>query len=174
MKFLIIIDMQNDFIVGSLENKAAEAIKPAIIEKIRNTDAHIIATRDTHYDDYLETQEGKYLPVKHCIKGTIGWNIDPEIQAALEIKNADIIDKVSFGDIELPETIRKISCNEKVEEITLCGTCTGICVISNAIILKAAFPEAKIIVDGKCCACVTEESHTTALNAMRLCQVEVV
>ena len=105
MKFLIVVDMQNDFIIGSLENKAAEAIKPAIIEKIKNTDAHIIATRDTHYDDYLETQEGKYLPVKHCIKGTIGWNIDPEIQAALEIKNADIIDKVSFGDIELPEKL---------------------------------------------------------------------
>lgn len=174
MKFLIVVDMQNDFIVGSLENKAAEAIKPAIIEKIKSTDAHIIATRDTHYDDYLETQEGKYLPVKHCIKGTIGWNIDPEIQAALEIKNADIIDKVSFGDIELPETVRKISGDEKVEEITLCGTCTGICVISNAIILKAAFPEVKIIVDGKCCACVTEESHITALNAMRLCQIEVV
>ena len=177
MKFLIVVDMQNDFLTGSLKNDAAVAIIDPIIDKIKNFDGYIIATRDTHQADYLSTQEGKKLPIKHCIENTEGWLVENKIDEAIRNKkNWWFINKASFGSKDLPFYINSVLPNniKKVDEIELCGTCTGICVISNAVILKAAFPETKIIVDSKCCACISEETHKNALKAMELCQIEVI
>ena len=168
MKYLIVVDMQVDFITGSLGSHMAEAIVPGVVEKVKNFDGRIIFTRDTHFDDYMSTQEGKKLPVMHCVKDTDGWQICSELAPYAE----NVVDKVTFGSVKLPEIIKAYGDN--IEEIELCGLCTDICVISNAMILKAAFPEVKITVDGSCCAGVTEESHNTALEAMKMVQIEVI
>lgn len=168
MKFLVIVDMQNDFISGSLGSDAAKAIVPRVKAKAEDFPGEIIFTRDTHSSNYLNTQEGKKLPVKHCIKGESGWEICDELK--MYAKN--IIDKDTFGSVFLSDVIREFP--EDPDEIELCGLCTDICVISNAMILKAEFPEAKISVIGNCCAGVTEESHKTALNAMNACQIEII
>ena len=167
MKLLIVVDMQNDFISGALGSKLAEAIVPNVVEKVKNYDGTVIFTRDTHFADYMDTQEGKNLPVKHCIKDTTGW----EICNGLKPYANKVIDKITFGSVDLPNVIKEYG--EEIEEIELCGLCTDICVISNAMILKATFPEVKIVVDGNCCAGVTVESHQTALNAMKAVQIEV-
>lgn len=167
MKFLIVVDMQVDFITGSLGSKLAEAIVPNVVEKVENYDGMVIFTRDTHFADYLSTQEGRKLPVEHCIKDTAGWEICDELKPFVN----KVVDKITFGSVELPEIIK--SYGEEIEEIELCGLCTDICVISNAMILKAAFPEVKIKVDGNCCAGVSVESHNTALNARKSVQIEV-
>ena len=166
MKILIVVDMQNDFISGSLGSKLAEAIVPGVVEKVKNYDGKVIFTRDTHFADYMNTQEGRKLPVEHCVKDTAGWEICNELKPYVET----VIDKITFGSVELPSVIKNFG--EEIEEIELCGLCTDICVISNAMILKAAFPEVKVSVDGKCCAGVSEESHQTALDAMRAVQIE--
>ena len=168
MKFLIVVDMQNDFITGSLGSELAKAIVPNVVEKVKNYSGTIIFTRDTHYSDYLSTQEGKNLPVEHCIKDTIGWEICEELKPYL----TKVVDKITFGSIDLPAVIK--GYGEEIEEIELCGLCTDICVISNAMLLKATFPEVKIKVDASCSAGVTVESHNTALNAMKSVQIEVV
>ncbi len=168
MKFLTVVDMQVDFINGSLGSKDAEAIVPKVVEKVKNFEGTIIFTRDTHFNDYLETQEGNKLPVEHCIKNTDGWQICDELKPFAD----KIVDKITFGSVELPDIIR--SYGEEIEEIELCGLCTDICVISNAMLLKASFPEAKITVDSKCCAGVSPESHNTALNAMKAVQIEII
>ena len=167
MKILIVVDMQNDFISGSLGSTLAEAIVPSVVEKVKNYDGKVIFTRDTHFSDYMNTQEGRKLPVEHCVKDTAGWEICNELKPYAET----VIDKITFGSVELPSVIKNFG--EEIEEIELCGLCTDICVISNAMILKAAFPEVKISVDGKCCAGVSEESHQTALDAMRAVQIEI-
>lgn len=167
MKYLIVVDMQNDFITGSLGSNLATAIVPNVVEKVKNYDGKIIFTRDTHFDDYLQTQEGTKLPVIHCIKDTDGWQICDELKPYVN----KTVDKVTFGSVDLPQIIK--SYGEKIEEIELCGLCTDICVISNAMILKAAFTEVKVIIDSKCCAGVTAESHNTALEAMKAVQIEV-
>ena len=167
MKYLIVVDMQVDFITGSLGSDMAKAIVPGVVEKVKNFDGKIIFTRDTHFDNYMATQEGEKLPVPHCIKDSAGWQLCEELQPYAEM----VIDKVSFGSVELPQILKDYG--EPMEEIELCGLCTDICVISNAMILKAAFPEVKITVDGSCCAGVTAESHNTALNAMKAVQIEV-
>ena len=167
MKFLIVVDMQVDFINGALGSAHAAAIVPAVIEKVKSFDGKIIFTRDTHFSDYMNTQEGRKLPVEHCIKDTAGWQITPELLPYAE----NVVDKVTFGSVDLPDVIK--AYNAEIEEITLVGLCTDICVISNAMILKAAFPEVKITVDSACCAGVTFESHETALAAMRGVQIEV-
>ena len=167
MKILIVVDMQNDFISGSLGSKLAEAIVPGVVEKVKNYDGKVIFTRDTHFADYMNTQEGRKLPVEHCVKDTAGWEICNELKPYVET----VIDKITFGSVELPSVIKNFG--EEIEEIELCGLCTDICVISNAMILKAAFPEVKFSVDGKCCAGVSEESHQTALDAMRAVQIEI-
>lgn len=167
MKILVVVDMQNDFIDGALGTKEAVAIVPNVIEKIKNFDGKVIYTRDTHYENYMETQEGKNLPVPHCIKGTEGWDIRSEIDA---LRTEDAIDKPTFGSIELGEYLKE---QENVESITFIGLCTDICVISNVMIAKAALPEVSVIVDASCCAGVTPESHTNALAAMKMCQVVV-
>ena len=167
MKFLIVVDMQRDFITGSLGSTLAKAIVPGVVDKVKNYDGTVIFTRDTHGIDYLKTQEGNKLPVEHCIRGTSGWEICDELKPFA----ANIVDKVTFGSVALPNIIK--AYKEKIEEIELCGLCTDICVISNAMILKASFPEVNIAVDAKCCAGVTVESHNTALNAMKAVQIEV-
>ncbi|MBO5068123.1 MAG: cysteine hydrolase [Clostridia bacterium] len=168
MKFLIIVDMQVDFITGSLGSKLAEAIVPNVVEKVKNYDGTVIFTRDTHLSDYLSTQEGSKLPVEHCIKDTAGWEICDELKPYVN----KVIDKITFGSIDLPDVIK--TYGEQIEEIELCGLCTDICVISNAMILKATFPEVKIVVDSNCCAGVTAESHQTALIAMKAVQIDVI
>ncbi len=168
MKYLIVVDMQIDFITGVLGSKNAEAIVPNVVEKVKNFDGTVIFTRDTHFDNYMETQEGKKLPIAHCIKNTTGWQLCEELLPYAKT----IIDKVTFGSIELPQTLKDY--DEPIEEIELCGLCTDICVISNAMLLKTAFPEVPISVDSSCCAGVTVESHTTALNAMKAVQISII
>lgn len=168
MKFLIVVDMQVDFITGSLGSKAAEAIVPNVLDKIKTFDGKVIFTRDTHFEDYMQTQEGKKLPVEHCIKDTDGWQICDELKPYAD----EIVDKITFGSTSLPEIIKNHTLD--IEEIELCGLCTDICVISNAMILKAAFPEVKITVDSTACAGVSESSHNTALDAMKAVQIEIV
>lgn len=170
MKALIVIDMQNDFITGSLGTKEAEKIVPRVAKKIteyKKGENPVIFTRDTHHENYLETQEGKNLPVIHCIAGSDGWLISKELDSS----GAKIFDKGTFGSLELSDYVSGL---EGLSEVEIVGVCTGICVISNALILKAKAPEIKITVDSSCCACVNAETHKTALNAMRLCQINVI
>ena len=167
MKYLIVVDMQNDFISGSLGSDMAKAIVDNVVDKVKSFEGEIIFTRDTHADCYLDTMEGKNLPVVHCVKGTDGWQICPELLPYAE----NVIDKVTFGSVDLPHIIAK---SGEIESIELCGLCTDICVISNAMILKATFPEVKISVDSSCCAGVTFESHNNALSAMKMTQIEII
>lgn len=167
MKVLCVIDMQNDFIDGALGTKEAEAIVENVkakIELYRKNGDTVIFTRDTHTEDYMNTQEGKNLPVPHCIKGSKGWEVSEKLDTASD----KIIDKPTFGSFELAEYISTLA---DVDEIELIGLCTDICVISNAVILKARFTETPIKVDSSCCAGVTPESHTNALGAMKMCQI---
>ena len=164
-KTLIVVDMQKDFIDGALGTKEAVAIvenvKRKIAEYQQNGD-EIIFTRDTHQADYLSTNEGKYLPVEHCIEGTDGW----KIQEGLEIPGAIYLDKPTFGYLNWADY--------NLEEVEIIGLCTDICVVSNALIIKAVYPEIKVVVDARCCAGVTPESHEAALTTMKMCQVEVI
>ena len=168
MKYLIVVDMQVDFITGALGSDLATAIVPNVVEKVKGFDGKIIFTRDTHFADYMSTQEGKKLPVPHCIKDSDGWQICHELKPYAET----IVDKLTFGSIELPQLLE--SYGEPIERIELCGLCTDICVISNAMVLKAAFPEVPIAVDASCSAGVSVESHNTALAAMKAVQIEIV
>lgn len=169
-EILIVVDMQNDFIDGALGTKEAEAIVPKVKEKIENFNGKVYFTRDIHEADYLKTQEGKKLPVEHCIRGTKGWQIHPELSILCE---ETPVDKVTFGSVGLGEHLREEARKESIGSITLIGLCTDICVISNALLLKAFLPEARIAVDASCCAGVTPESHRTALAAMKMCQIEI-
>lgn len=168
-KLLVVVDMQVDFISGALGTKEAEAIVPAVIEKIAAFDGDVVYTRDTHGENYLATAEGKKLPVVHCVKGTAGWEIDPAVLAAGEGKTAVIIDKPTFGSEELCDFAEQGG----YEGIELVGLCTDICVISNALCLKARLWETPIRVWRECCAGVTPASHENALSAMGMCQVEI-
>lgn len=171
MDVLVVVDMQNDFIDGALGTKEAVQIVPRVIEKIRNFDGLVLATRDTHGEDYLNTQEGKNLPVEHCIKGTSGWQIQSEIQKLIK---EEPVDKPSFGSVDLAEKLKALNEEEGIDSITLIGLCTDICVISNALVLKANMPEVPVKVDASCCAGVTVQSHNTALEAMKMCQIEII
>ena len=170
-KLLVVIDMQTDFIDGVLGTKEACAILPNVKKKIeiyqKNKDS-VIFTKDTHHSNYLDTQEGKNLPVSHCIEGSAGWNIHPELSSFT--KNSPCFCKPSFGSIDLATYIKE----QAFDEIELIGVCTDICVISNAILIKAFAPESHIIVDASCCAGVTPKSHSTALEAMKMCQITIV
>ena len=171
-KILIVIDMQNDFIDAALGTKEAVAIVEKVKEKIRSREvSDVIATMDTHGEDYMQTQEGKYLPVPHCIKGSDGWKIRPDIAELLE--EAKIYEKPSFGSTALAEDLKELSGKEEIE-LELIGICTDICVVSNALLLKAMMPEVQISVDASCCAGVTPEKHEAALETMRSCQIRVV
>lgn len=168
MKYLIVVDMQKDFIDGALGTKEAQAIVPNVRKKIEEFDGEVIFTRDTHHKDYLSTQEGKNLPVEHCIEGTAGWEIDKSLQPLCK---GLVVNKPTFGSMELAEEIWE---RGDAQEITLVGLCTDICVISNAMLLKTAMPEVPIIVDRACCAGVTPQSHENALEAMKMCQIKIV
>lgn len=165
MRALIVVDMQNDFIDGSLGTKEAVSIVPKVKKKIEEAQAEgreVIFTRDTHYDDYLETNEGKHLPVVHCVEESRGWEISEELDASA----STIINKNTFGYTGWTDF--------DFEEVELVGLCTDICVVSNALIIKALFPEIKVSVDASCCAGVTPEAHEAALTTMRSCQIEIV
>lgn len=170
-RLLIVIDMQNDFIDGSLGTPEAEAIVPAVADKIRSyPSADVFATRDTHPENYLETQEGKNLPVPHCIAGTKGWEIAPSL--APLIPEDHVFDKPTFGSTDLAAFLA--AENRKAPlELELVGLCTDICVVSNALLLKAVMPEVPITVDSACCAGVTPEKHAAALATMQSCQIQV-
>ena len=170
-KLLIVIDMQNDFIDGSLGTPEAFAIIEPVKDKIRSYPAeNVFATMDTHEPDYLSTQEGKNLPVEHCIRGSHGWEIRADIRELLQ--DANIYEKPTFGSLSLAEDLQKLSEKEELE-LTLVGLCTDICVVSNALLLKAYMPEVKISVDAACCAGVTPEKHQAALETMRSCQIHI-
>ena len=168
-RLLIVVDMQNDFVTGSLGSPLAQQIVPPVkakIEEYKKSGDKIVFTRDTHSADYLTTQEGKYLPVTHCVEGTDGHLIIGE----LDVSGCDVFDKPTFGSLELAELVGEGDYGE----VEICGLCTDICVVSNALILKAQLPETKITVDAACCAGVTEESHLAALLTMKMCQVDII
>ena len=170
-KILVVIDMQNDFIDAALGTKEAAAIVDAVKEKIRSyAPGDIIATMDTHGEDYLRTQEGENLPVVHCVRGTPGWQLREDIAALLE--GARIYEKPTFGSVEMAEDLKRTADAEEIE-LELVGLCTDICVVSNALLLKAFMPEVKITVDAACCAGVTPGKHLAALETMRSCQIHV-
>ena len=172
MKFLIVVDMQNDFINGALGTKEAVAILLAVKAKIKDFDGRVLFTRDTHEAEYLTTQEGQNLPVEHCIKDTDGWQINSELETLIK---EEPVDKPTFGSVALGQLLKAYDTyEEKIESITLIGLCTDICVISNAMLIKAFLPETPIVVDAACCAGVTPESHERALDAMAVCQINII
>lgn len=171
-RFLIVVDMQKDFVDGALGTKEAEAIVPAVVKKIAGFDGEIFATFDTHFENYMRTAEGKKLPVPHCIKGTDGWLLNDEVAAALKKKGFTAVEKNTFGSVDLPGLIEKAADGEDFA-MEVVGLCTDICVVSNALLLKASFPEAPIAVDAACCAGVTPQAHEAALATMKSCQIDV-
>ncbi len=171
MNVLVVVDMQNDFIDGALGTKEAVAIVPAVVKKIKDFDGTVLYTRDTHQSNYMDTQEGRNLPIPHCIEGTDGWQLQPDVAALV---TQEPIDKPTFGSVALGEELVRMDGTERIERITLVGLCTDICVISNAMLIKAFLPEVPIQVDETCCAGVTPESHKLALEAMKACQIQIV
>lgn len=171
-RFLIVVDMQKDFIDGTLGNAQTAAVADKVAERIASFDGEIFATLDTHFENYLETAEGKKLPVTHCVRGTEGWKLDDRIAAALNGRNAVMVEKYTFGSTNLPKLIEETASGEDFT-IEICGVCTDICVVSNALMLKAHFPEKAIAVCADCCAGVTPESHEAALTTMRFCQIDI-
>lgn len=171
-KLLIVVDMQNDFVDGALGTSEAQAIVPNVISKIQSWDGDVLCTQDTHGDDYLSTREGKYLPVAHCVEGTDGHKINEKVFKELckHPHHMATLNKYTFGSTALPEIIRPLG----YDYIELIGLCTDICVVSNAMLLKAHFPEIDIVVDASCCAGVTPDSHNAALTTMKMCQINII
>lgn len=172
MNILLVIDMQKDFIDGSLGTPEACNIVPNVITKIKEFKGEVIFTRDAHTKEYLNTKEGKKLPVEHCIIGTEGFELNDGIKELAD--NRIIIDKPTFGSIELGHLLYDMNKKEAIQSVTLIGLCTDICVISNALIIKSMLPEINIIVDASCCAGVTRESHNNALKALEMCHIEII
>lgn len=170
--FLVVVDMQKDFVDGALGTPEAQDIIPAAVEKIRNFDGELFVTYDTHFEDYLDTAEGKKLPVPHCIYGTPGWELQEDIGQVIEELPHVKVQKYTFGSTTLPHLISEFA-DEEDFSIELIGLCTDICVVSNALLLKANFPEAPIAVDSACCAGVTPALHEAALQTMRSCQIDI-
>ena len=190
-KVLVIVDMQNDFVDGALGTPEAQAIVPKVADYIRthaDKDTVLVFTKDTHEVNYMDTQEGKHLPVAHCIKDTYGWELAPAIQEALydvrgKYDSCDtyfpymtdhVITKPSFGSLDFVNLLYALNDDYGIDEVTLMGLCTGICVLANSQLAKATLPEVPIRVVEECCACVTPDSHKTAIDAMRLCQIEII
>ena len=171
-KILVVVDMQKDFVDGALGTPEAVSIVPDVVKKIESFEGDIIVTYDTHPENYMETQEGKNLPVPHCIKDSEGWKLNDKVYEALMKREYKVIEKPTFGATELPEYIKE-NYDPLDIEIELIGLCTDICVVSNALLLKANFLETKVSVDAVCCAGVTPESHEAALLTMKMCQVNV-
>lgn len=171
-RFLVAVDLQKDFVDGALGTNEAQAIVPNAVKKIKNFDGKIFVTFDTHSENYLSTAEGKKLPVTHCVKGTDGWQLNANIQKALDGRDYISVEKPTFSSVDLPKLIEKEANGEEFE-IELIGLCTDICVVSNALLLKANFPEAPIAVDSSCCAGVTPQAHKSALDTMKSCQIDI-
>ena len=171
--FLVVVDMQKDFVDGALGTPEAVAIVPAVCEKIRSFDGEILVTYDTHPDTYLATAEGKKLPVVHCVEDTDGWQLDAQVAEVLAEKKYLALKKPTFGSTDLPFFVDSIAKEEDFD-VTLIGLCTDICVVSNALLLKAHFPEMPISVVADCCAGVTPETHAAALTTMKMCQIDVI
>lgn len=169
--YLVVVDMQNDFVNGSLGTKEAEAVVSKTVEKAASFPGKVLFTQDTHGGDYLNTQEGKMLPVEHCIKETEGWQIIPQLKAILESGNCSVFEKDTFGSVELARFLQKKYQENEVESVELVGLCTDICVISNALLLKAFMPQLPVFVDASCCAGVSPKKHEAALATMESCQV---
>ncbi len=172
-KLLVVVDMQNDFIDGTLGTPEAVIIVPNVVKKINDWDGDIVCTEDTHFVNYLDTNEGKHLPVPHCIRGTKGWEINDAVLNAVKLKNGNecwYVRKNTFGSTELAAEIM----NSKYDYVELVGLCTDICVVSNALLIKAKCPEIDIAVDASCCAGVTPESHKAAITTMKMCQIDVI
>lgn len=174
MKLLIVVNMQNDFVDGVLGTKEAVEIVPNVKKRIETFEGIVLYTKDTHTDTYLETQEGRNLPVIHCMKGTEGWELVPEILELQQKENGMVFEKSAFGSVKMGEYVSNLAKEGQIEDITLIGLCTDICVISNAILLKAYVPEIPIRVDASCCAGATKKSHEIALRSMRVCQIEII
>lgn len=170
-KKLIMIDIQNDFVTGVLGTKEAQQMLPRLMEKAGSFQGEILMTQDTHFENYLETQEGKLLPVSHCIKGTKGWEFVPELEELRQQRKAKVYQKSCFGSIRLAEDLKAAYEEGQLDGVELAGVCTDICVVSNALLIKAFLPEIPVIVDAGCCAGVTVEKHEAALEVMRSCQV---
>ena len=173
MNILVIVDMQNDFISGSLGTAEAQDILPAVIKKAEQFDGEIIFTRDTHGESYMQTQEGKNLPVLHCIEGTAGWELPGELEKIRLEKHCRTYDKPAFGSVELADDLKKKYEEGLLDSVELCGVCTDICVVSNALLIKAAVPELPVYLDAMCCAGTTPENHLAAVNTMKMCQIYV-
>ena len=185
-KILVCVDLQNDFIDGALGSAEAQAIVPNVVEKIKNidkTNTLVLFTKDTHYEDYLDTLEGKMLPVKHCIENTPGWAINKEISSVVDYVNGHMmfssekiirsrVYKNTFGSDDLREFL--VAHKDSIEEVELCGLCTDICLISNALMARQALPNTRIIVDASCCAGTTPKRHQAALEVMKSCQIEII
>ncbi len=171
MRVLVVIDMQNDFIDQALGTKEAVGIVENVAKKIKEFDGPVVYTKDTHRENYLDTQEGKNLPVTHCIRGSEGWQISAALPVA---EDAIIFEKPTFGSKELGQYLEDLAKDKDIDEIEVIGLCTDICVISNALLIKAFLPEVKITVDSACCAGVTPKSHENALEAMKMCQINVI
>lgn len=170
---LVVIDVQNDFITGSLGSKEAQETLPRIVEKARDFEGRVLATKDTHFENYLETQEGKNLPVPHCIKGTSGWDFPEELAGLMEEKAVKVFEKVTFGSVDLARELKRRFEQGEIESVEFVGFCTDICVVSNALLAKAVSPELPVSVDAHCCAGVTPEKHESALDVLESCQVQV-
>ena len=171
-KFLVVVDMQKDFVDGALGTTEAVAIVPKVTKKISEFDGDIFVTYDTHFENYMETSEGKKLPVPHCIKGTNGWKLNDEVAKASNRKEYTEVEKITFGSVDLPALIKNTAGDEEFS-VELIGLCTDICVVSNALLLKANFPEMEISVDQSCCAGVTPESHNASITTMKMCQINI-
>ena len=171
-QFLIVVDMQKDFVDGALGTAEAQAIVPAVAEKIRAFVGEIIVTYDTHEEDYMTTREGRFLPVPHCIRDTDGWQLNDTVAEALSDRAYTVVEKPTFGAVTLPEVVEQLAGDEDFT-VELIGLCTDICVVSNAMILKANFPEVDMTVDAACCAGVTPASHQAALTTMACCQITI-
>ena len=171
-RYLIVVDMQKDFVDGALGTAEAVKIVPEVVKKIEGFGGRVYVTLDTHGEDYMDTSEGKKLPVPHCVRGTDGWRLDAQVEHALRGKDYVTVEKPTFGSVKLPELIREDAAGEPFT-VELIGLCTDICVVSNALMLKANFPEMPISVDAACCAGVSVPTHEAALATMRCCQIDV-
>ena len=173
MRYLIVVDMQKDFVTGVLGTKEARQILPAVVDRVKGFDGQVIFTRDTHQGDYMETQEGKLLPVPHCMQGSEGWQLMDALEELRAQRNLPVYDKVTFGCPQLARDLAGINEREPVESIELVGVCTDICVVSNALTIKAHLPEVPMYVDPACCAGVTPQAHEAALATMKSCQIQM-
>ncbi len=172
-EFLIVIDMQNDFVTGALGTPEAVRIVPAVVEKVKHFSGHILFTQDTHFPDYRTTQEGKYLPVEHCILQTPGWELVPALQQIVQTERYPVYQKSTFASIALAQELADAHKKMPIDQIELVGLCTDICVVSNALCLKSLLPEVPIYVDAACCAGVTPQTHEAALKTMACCQIQI-